>query len=722
MKMSIEVNFFSKSKWISDKVMTGMRPEENIRSVILRKCFDCVVPIKKATLYCCGLGQAVYHINGENITDEVFVTHFTKYDSRVLYNIFDVTTFINTGKNAIGVHLGNWFYNDCNTHWNRNSETWRAQPKLLLSLAIDYQDGTTDIINSDSSWKTIKGPVLYNNVQSGEIYDARLIIKDWDKASCDDEKWDNAVICMPPGGILEHVEMPPIRVVRKLEPEYIGNGIYDCKESISGRAAITVNGKPGDEIELKYIEYIDENGNIDEHINSCLEEDILLKHTDKYILSGEGTERYYADFVYHGFRYVKVSNETVLKEIEFEVIHNDFEIIGEFSCSDPVINEIHDAARRSTLTNYVDIPIDCPHREQNGWTGDALISCQQSLMNFEIKDAYKKLMNDYKDAQRPSGQLPAVIPSSNWGYNWGAGPAWDSGIIMIPYYTYQITGDKSLIVQMWDNMKLYMKYMQLMAEGYTVDYGLGDWKPPHYIVKCPTAVTDTGYFYANSVIMAKCCNVMGEKDTYTDLAVKIRESYRAHFMKDEELLKSQTFIACGLYWGLYNDDEVPEMAEKLNNLVKDNDYHIDCGILGTKYIFTALSENGYASTLYKMVTNPTPPSYAYWIKLGIKNLCEQWLLKNEKGEIESLNHHMFSEIEYWFYKYLAGIRIDENGVVIKPCFIPELDWVKATHSDITVFWNKDKFKVKTGRKIKLILPERELELEKGEYEFARREI
>ena len=118
MKMSIEVNFFSKSKWISDKVMTGMRPEENIRSVILRKCFDCVVPIKKATLYCCGLGQAVYHINGENITDEVFVTHFTKYDSRVLYNIFDVTTFINTGKNAIGVHLGNWFYNDCNTHWN----------------------------------------------------------------------------------------------------------------------------------------------------------------------------------------------------------------------------------------------------------------------------------------------------------------------------------------------------------------------------------------------------------------------------------------------------------------------------------------------------------------------------------------------------------------------------------------------------------------------------
>lgn len=711
------MNFFEKSKWISNKVMSGMAADINARSLILRKTFDCENLIEKATIYCCGLGQAVYHINGENITDEVFVTHFTKYDSRVLYNIFDVTAFIREGKNAIVVHLGNWFYNDCNTHWNRSSETWRAQPKLLLALVLNYADGKTQIINSDTTWKICGGPVIYNNVQSGEIYDARLDIKDWDNVFCRDENWDNALICMPPGGVLEHTEMPPIKVVRKIIPEYIGNGIYDCKEGISGRAAITVSGNSGDEIELKYIEYIDENGNIDEHINTCLDDSVLLKHTDKYILSGADNEKYFPDFVYHGFRYVKVSNETVLKEIEFEVIHNDFDIIGEFSCSDSVINEIHDAARRSTLTNYIDIPLDCPHREQNGWTGDALISCQQSLMNFEIKDAYKKWMNDFKDAQRPSGQLPAVIPSSNWGYNWGAGPAWDSTIIMIPYYTYQNTGDKSLIVQMWENMKLYMKYMQLMSQDYIVDYGLGDWKPPYYVIKCPTCVTDTGYFYANSVIMAKCCAIMGEEDIYTDLSLRIKESYRSHFMNDEELLKIQTFIACGIYWGLYNDDEVPVMAEKLNRLVAENDYHIDCGILGTKYIFSALSENGYASTAYKMVTNPTPPSYAYWINLGLKNLCEQWFLKKANGETESLNHHMFSEVEYWFYKYLAGINVDENGVTIKPCFIPELDWVKATHRDISVFWDKEKITIKTGRKVTLVLLGKETQLEKGEYEF-----
>ncbi len=707
-----DMDVFKKSKWISDIKTAVMTSSSHPYSIMLRKRFSAEGKVKKATLYCCGLGQAVYSINGKPVTNDVYVTHFTKYDTRVLYNVFDVTELMMFGDNTIAVHLGNWFYNDCNPHWNRSTQSWRSQPKLMLELEIEYIDGKTLRINSDSSWKVHKGPVVYNNVQCGEVFDARLIPENWNSNLCDESHWQNAVVCMPAGGRLDYADMPPIRVIRTLIPETIGNSVYDCFESISGRARIKVSGKAGDEVVIKYAEYIDSNGDFDEHINSCLGE-MEYKHADKYILSGDGVEEFAPDFVYHGFRYVGITTEAELLDVTFEVIHNDFEIIGEFQCSDEMLNKIHTAARNSTLTNYMDIPLDCPHREQNGWTGDALISCEQSLMNFEIKEAYRKWMYDFKDVQRPSGQLPAIIPSSNWGYNWGAGPAWDSAIIMIPYFVYQNTRDASLIEQMWENMKLYMEYMNVMQEDYIVDYGLGDWKPPHKGVKCPTKVTDTGYYYANAKIMSECCALMGEEDVYSHLANNIKQSYRKHFLNNDELLKSQTFIACGIYHGLYNDEEIPPMAKRLAQLVVDNGYHIDCGILGTKYIFTALSETGYADVLYKMITNPTAPSYAYWMNLGLKNLCEQWYLTNFAGETESLNHHMFSEVENWFYKHLAGIHLDSNGLVIKPCFVKEIDMVRAKHRNIEVYWDKQKLTVTTDMPAKVVLNGKEYSVEEG---------
>lgn len=707
---------FENSKWISNSKMTSMRAGSHLGSIMLRKTFEIGCSVTKATLYCCGLGQAVYYLNESRVTNDVYVTHFTKYDSRTLYNIFDITPLICQGKNTVAVHLGNWFYNDCNPHWNRSTQTWRAQPKLLLEIKIEYDNGEVEYVKSDSSWKVCNGPVVYNNMQSGEVFDARLIPNNWNNNFCDQSKWSDAVVCTPAGGKLEHIEMPPVRVVRRLIPKSIGDGIYDCGEGISGRARVFVSGNAGDEIQIKYGEYIDPDGKINEHINLYLDT-MQYKHTDKYILSGNGKEEFAPEFVFHGFRYVKISGTAKLCDLVFEVIHNDFEIIGEFECSDEMINKIHRAARRSTLTNYIDIPLDCPHREQNGWTGDALISCEQALMNFEMRAAYRKWMNDFKDAQRPSGQLPAIIPSSNWGYNWGAGPAWDSAIIMIPYFTYQKTGDPSLIVQMWDNMKLYMEYMLTMQENYLVDYGLGDWKPPHKEVKCPAMVTDTGYFYANAKIMSVCSHIMGEVDIYKELAKKIKAAYRNRFLNNDEYLKSQTFIACGIYHGLYNAEEIPEMAKKLAQLVIDNDYHIDCGILGTKYIFTALSETGYADVLYKMVTNPTAPSYAYWINLGLKNFCEQWHLVNGSGEIESLNHHMFSEVEHWFYKHLAGIQINAKELVINPCFVKELDWVKAKHQNTEVYWDKKKLTVTTDVLTKVIINGTEYTVKAGAHTF-----
>ena len=693
------------AKWIANSSEAGLR------SHLLRKTFYIKDNISRAVLRCCGLGQAVYHINGKNITDQVLVTHFTRYDISVIYNTFDVTDFITVGNNAIGVHLGNGFYND-HFKWGFNNAIWRAHPKLILELEIEYPNGETELIISDSTWLACDGPIVFNMMRSGEIYDARLCKKGWDTVQCDENDWHRAFICRGAGGKLRTVDMPPIRVVESIKPVKISEDVYDLGQNISGWIKVRVKGACGSEITMKFGELINSDGTLNDRINMLAHEGV--EHIDKYILSGNGIEEYEPSFVYHGFRYVQIGGDAQIVDLTARVVHNDFDIIGDFECSDDMLNKIHSAARRSTLTNYMDMPTDCPHREQLGWTGDALISCEQSLMNYDIVKAYKKWMQDFKDAQRPNGQLPGVVPTAGWGYNWGSGPAWDSAIIMIPWQVYQNTGDKTLIEDMWDNMELYMSFMASMADDYIVNYGLGDWCAPDYDA-CPAAVTDTCFYYANSLIMAKCARLLNRKDLYTDLAKKIKTAYRKRFLDNDKLVKSQTFIACGIYYGLYNDDEVKRMADKLARLVIDNDYHIDCGVLGTKCIFGALSENGYAEALYKMITNPTAPSYAYWINDGMTTLCEQWGYVDRDGQECSRNHHMFSEVDNWFYKYIAGIRIDENGIVIEPCFVDEIEWVKAHHRDIQVEWNKEKICIKTEHSLKAIIKGKEYMIEKGEH-------
>ena len=378
-----------------------------------------------------------------------------------------------------------------------------------------------------------------------------------------------------------------------------------------------------------------------------------------------------------------------------------------------MLNKIHAATRLATLTNFMDIPTDCPHREQNGWTGDAQLSCQQALHNFDMVKAYKKWLNDFKDAQRPDGSLPAIIPTASW-YDWYIGPAWDGAIINIPWQIYQLNGDDSAIKQMWENMKLYIDYLNTVQDEGILYIGLTDWCAPEHTQRCPNYVTSTADYSDLAKTMSKCAVIMGEDPTpYKELSERIRLAWRNKFLGDEELEKKQTCLACGIYFRMYEPDETKQKAAKLAKLIEENGWHIDCGILGAKYIFSALDDNGYCDVLYKMITEPTYPSYAYWINSGMTTLCEDWEMKN------SLNHHMYSEVDHWFYRHIAGIRIDENGIVIKPNFLSALDWAKATHRDISVSWDKQELTVTVPQNATVIIDGNSFDIEAGTHTFRR---
>lgn len=694
---------FEKAKWIA-----GQNDINTASSPIFRKNIFIEKEVKSATLNVCGLGYGIYYLNGKKVTEDVLITPLTRFDKRVLYSVFDAKPLLDVGENCIGVVLGNGWYNDIATTWDYDKASWRHHPKLVFQLDVTYTDGTEDSFVSNSSWKCFDGPIVYNHVRCGEIYDARLEVDGWNYVGFDDNSWTNAYVCRSPGGVLEPAKHNPIRVIKTLQAKSKIGNVYDFGQNISGWVRIKTNGERGTEVFLEYSERLNDDGSLNTDNINMFNHD-KMKHSDMYILKGEGMEIWEPSFVYHGFRYVKVENAPDDFEIEASVVHTDLDIIGEFECSDEMLNKIHTATRWSTLTNYHGIPTDCPHREQNGWTGDAQLSAEQALMNYDIVECYKKWLIDFKDVQRPSGQLPGIIPSAGWGYNWGSGPAWDSSVILIPYYIYYYTGDKSAIEQMWDNMKLYMVYLESMSEDYTVNFGLGDWLPPPNAKICPVEVTDTAYYYVNAKTMAECAKVLGEDSkAYEELAIKIRSAFRSKFIKNGVVKgHCQTSIACGIYQGLYEEEEIPAAAAYLAKLVEEKDYHIDCGILGAKYIFSALSENGYADVIYKMVVNPIMPSYAYWIDSGMTTLCEDWNMEF------SLNHHMFSEVDFWFYKHLAGIRISPDGLIIKPCFISGLDWVRAKHKDISVFWNKSIIEINSPCDFTFVINNNQIKLSAG---------
>lgn len=697
-----EMGLLNKSDWTAKWI--GADPGytvslDPVPAPFLRKQIRVDQDIVSARAYVCGLGYYELSINGQKAGDSVLTPMFTRYDRTVLYDTIDVTHLLKRGDNAIGVILGNGWYN-CFTKevWMFAEAPWRHRPKLLFQLFIDLADGTTMIVKSDTSWRVTTGPIVFDGLRNGEFYDARKELSGWDTPGYDDSSWKHASIISPPGGILRSSQAPPIRVTGTIKPVAVlevspGTWVYDLGQNISGWARISAEGPAGTEIVLKYGERLAKDGGLDQtHIGTFIKSGEF--QTDRYTMKGVGTEVWEPRFTYHGFRYVQVTGfpgTPTLDNLSGRVVHTDFDQRGTFECSNEMLNSIQRCARWSTLTNFHGIPTDCPHREKNGWTGDAHLSAEQALLNFNPATAYAKWMRDFQDVQRSSGQLPGIVPTGGWGYNWGSGPAWDSAIVLIPWYVYLYTGDRTIIDEMYESIKLYVDYMTEMSEDHIVEFGLGDWCDPNHSngghPKCPTAVTDTAYYYTDALLLSKMARLIGREDDavkYGQLADDIKKAFRDRFVDSSTGVvegNCQTSMACALYHGLVDEDDKGLVLDRLVEQVELHGRHIDCGILGAKYIMHALTENGRADLAYDIATQRTYPGWGYWIEQGATTLWESW-----NGNA-SLNHHMFSDVSAWFYKGLAGINPDENApgfkhVVIRPNPVGGLKWVRATHESM----------------------------------------
>lgn len=662
-------------------------------SPMLRNTFKLKnMQIKRATVYVCGIGYYELHLNGQKVGDHQLDPAFTRYDKRVLYVTHDISYLLNNGDNAIGIMLGNGWYNmHTRATWDFDQAPWRNEPRAMLHLRVEYSDGSVETIATDSSWKASTGPLLLDSIRAGEVYDARLEQADWDTAKFNESGWGNASIMDAPAGIVKAMMMPPIRITETISPIALteprpGVFVFDMGQNMPGWAKLYVTGKSGTTITMRYAEKLRGDGLIDQgNIDVFVFAGPFQQ--DTYILKGGEEERWESRFAYHGFRYVEVTGwpgKPTLDSIRGRVAHTDFKPAGTFQCSNGLLDDIQKLTLWSYRGNYHGYPTDCPQREKNGWTGDAHLAAEQAMFNWHNNSSYTKWMNDFADEQKEDGNVAAIIPTGGWGYAWGNGPAWDSAYLLIPWYMYQYLGDTQILKDHYEKMKLYVDYMTSRSEDHRVKHGLGDWAPAK--TTTPAPLTSTGYYYVDTMIVAqtaKLLNMEETADNYIGLADRIRASFNKAWYKGEGRYEptTQTSLSCAIFQDMAEQSERPLVIDRLVELINAADGHLDVGILGAKYLFNTLSDYGRHDLAYRIATQTTMPSYGTWVKEGATTLTENW------NSESSLNHIMFGDISAWFYKYLAGIRIDPANpgfkrTIIRPLPTGDLTWVHATHNSM----------------------------------------
>ncbi len=681
--------------WIGDRRDINYEP-----APYFRKQFAANKTIKSARAYIAVAGLYELYINGEKIGNHRLDPMYTRFDRRNLYITYDVTSLLAKGDNAIGVLLGNgWYNHQSKAVWDFDRAPWRNRPTFCMDIRITYTDGTTETVPTDLSWKTSSGALIFNSIYTAEHYDARLEQKGWNTTNFDDSKWHGVCYRAAPSENITAQQIRPIRNVLTIPAKSINKlsettYIFDFGQNMSGVTNIKVSGEEGTEIRIKHGERLHENGlidmsNIDVYYRGDKEKDPF--QTDILILSGKGEDEFMAKFNYKGFRYVEVTSTKPItldqNSLTAYFMHSDVPPAGTISTSSELVNKLWQATNNAYLSNLMGYPTDCPQREKNGWTGDGHFAIETALYNYDGITVYEKWLADHRDEQQPNGVLPDIIPTGGWGYGTENGLDWTSTIAIIPWNIYMFYGDNKLLKDCYDNIKRYIDYVDRTSPDGLTSWGRGDWVPVKS--RSNKELTSSIYFYVDTKILADAAKLFDKKEDYeyySALAEKIKKAVNDKYLNRETGIYAsgtQTELSVPLQWKIVPEDMISAVAKNLAQKVEEANFHLDVGVLGAKAILNALSENGYPDIAYKVAAQDTYPSWGWWIVNGATTLLENWDLQAERDISD--NHMMFGEIGGWFYKGLGGIFPDPKQpgfkhIILRPNFVKELKHFQAQHN------------------------------------------
>ena len=715
-----------KAKWIGYDVEPSVVPDakagteksEKTKQTVasparyLRTSFDLSAsPVKKARLYATSLGIYQISINGNRVTNDYFSPGWTDYNKRIYYRTYDVTDQIQQGDNAIGAILADgWFagyvgYGHKRNHYGKNL-------RLLCQLNIEYEDGTTEVIASGPDWKASTGPIVQVDFLMGETYDARKEMPGWNGPDFDDTDWKSVAVGSSEVQPKVQAEVSqPVIVFEKLKPISVsepapGKYIFNMDQNFAGVIRITIKGKPGQRITLRHGERLNPDGTLyTTNLRSA-------KATDTYICKGDGKETWQPYFTFHGFQYVELTGLDAKPDVDTMVglaLSSDTPTTGTFECSDAMVNKLQSNAVWTQRANFIDIPTDCPQRDERlGWTGDAQVYINTACYQNDVQAFFTKWLIDLEDAQRPDGQFPMVAPLKVAGDD--GGPAWADAGVICPWTIYKMYGDKQVLRTHYDAMRKFIAFCRdrstkemLPPEKF---HCFGDWL--NIKDNTPKDVIYTAYFAYSTKLMAQIAEVLDkpqDRAKYIELFNDIKRSFNQAYVQQDGKIKgdSQTAYVMAIAFDLLDSDKQKLAADHLIRRIKECNWHLSTGFVGTKDLMLVLAKIGRNDVAYRLLHNDTFPSWGFTIKNGATSIWERWNgWTPDQGfgdpKMNSFSHYSFGAVCQWMFENIGGIQTDGAGfkhILLKPQPGGKLIWAKTTHDSIRGRIQTD-WKIKDG--------------------------
>lgn len=668
-------------EWIS---LPPDNPEESGPAPYLRKGFSVSKELARARLYATAKGLFEFHLNGQRIGDDRLTPGWTDFNKRHQYLTYDVTGQVVSGDNAIGAILGDGWYAGYLMFQEGARGHWGPYPQLRAMLILDYADGSSETIATDRTWTGRFGDILSSDLYNGEQVDARQSLGDWATATASGDGFSDVTVEPDDGVAIVAKPMPPVRALEEISPTSVetwkpGVHIYDFGTNLAGVVRLRLKAEAGTTVTLRHGELREEDGAL--HTANLRR----ARCTDTYVCRGDPAgETFEPRFTFHGFQYLEITGldeAPPAEDVTAVVLYSEMEPAGEFSCGHDLANQLQRNIIRSQKGNYLEIPTDCPQRDERlGWTGDAQVFAPAAARNFQVGPFLGKYLDDLRDSQLDNGDIPAVAPraSSKTGVvTGGGGPAWADAICIIPWVLFRRYGDKRVLQDNFDAMCRYIDFLREDSDDLIHPsarhhwQGFGDWlgldgpgKPP-WRTATPRDLIGTAYFCESARCAGRAARALGRNDEASELlnlARQVRDAFQREFVTATGRVTgdSQTAYLLALGFDLLPGDVRNHAVERLLIKLREYDNHLCTGFVGTPLLLPTLTRIGKTELAYDLFLQESYPGWLYSVVNGATSIWERWNAYTREGGIHeagmnSYNHYAYGAVCDWMFATIGGI-------------------------------------------------------------------
>ena len=679
-------------------------------------------PVTRATLHATAHGVFEAHLNGQPVSDDVLSPGWSSYEWRLRYRRYDVTALLQP-TSVLGIALGNgWFRGRLG--WGGARALYGKELAALAQLEVEFSDGYVQTVVTDESWTAGPSAVLFNDLYDGQAIDARRYSDAWLEPGFSDEVWTGVHPAELDFSTLTPYIGPPVRRQEELPPIKIwtsptGKTLVDFGQNLVGWIRASVQGPAGTTITLRHAEVLEKEELGTRPLRTA-------KATDRFILSG-GEDVFEPTFTFHGFRYVEVDGwpgELTSDTLTAVVVSSELRRIGEFECSDEMLNQLHRNVVWGLRGNFLDVPTDCPQRDERlGWTGDIAVFTPTASYLFDVDDFLRDWLKDLAaEQQATDGLVPSVVPDVLKYVERPAGwpipdttAIWSDAAVWVPWSLWWAYGDLQVLADQFDSMVAHVRRIEsklsptgLWDEGFQ----FGDWLDPTAppdepgVSRADNGVVATACLYRDAHIVRDAATLLGrheDAEHFASLAERTRAAFNEHYVRPEGIIHSdaETPYALAIVFGLLDPEDEQLAGKRLADLVAESGYHIRTGFAGTPFITHALTQTGHLEAAYRLLLQTECPSWLYPVTMGATTIWERWdsMLPDgtiNPGQMTSFNHYAFGAVAYWMHQTIGGMAPLEPGysrVLIAPQPGGDIRWARSSlesrHGKISVSWSQD---------------------------------